>query len=157
RMEYRLRRHDGEYRWILDIGVPRYGPDRSFAGYIGSCVDVTENKLADEARFRHSAIVESSDDAIVGTDTDGTVTDWNSAAEQLFGYSAKEAIGKDVSFLRPADRSVEGQGNLKKVISGETVRPYETVCQRKDGTLVDISLRLSPIFDSEGRVVGVSG
>jgi len=157
RMEYRLRRHDGEHRWILDIGVPRYGPDRSFAGYIGSCVDVTERKLADEVRFRHSAIVESSDEAIVGTDTRGTVTDWNRGAEQLFGYSAKEAIGKNVSFLRPLVRSGEGQGNLKKVISGEAVKPYETVCQRKDGTRVDISLTLSPIFDSEGRVVGVSG
>jgi PAS domain S-box-containing protein len=61
-MEYRLRRHDGEFRWILDIGVPRYDEDRSFAGYIGIGVDVTEQKLADEAQFRHAAIVESSED-----------------------------------------------------------------------------------------------
>jgi len=118
---------------------------------------VTERKLARNRRFRHAAIVESSDDAIVGTDVRGDVTDWNKGAERFFGYTAKEAIGKNVSFLRPPDRSQEGQGNLKKVVSGEAVRPYETVCQRKDGTRVDISLTLSPIFDYDGRVIGVSG
>jgi PAS domain-containing protein len=65
RMEYRLRRHDGEHRWIFDIGVPRYTQEGSFAGYIGSCVDITERMRAEEARFRQAAIVESSEDAII--------------------------------------------------------------------------------------------
>src|SRR3974390_2391434 len=78
-------------------------------------------------RLRYAAIVESSDDAIIGTDVHGTVTDWNKGAEHLFGYSKSEAIGKNISFLRPVDRYNEGLGNLKKVISGEVVKPYDTV------------------------------
>ena len=116
-----------------------------------------ERSRADEVHFRQSAIVESTDDAIIGTDLSGTVTDWNSGAERLFGYSASEAIGKSVFFLRTPNRSEEGQANLEKVLNGDVVKPYETVMQRKDGTLVDVSLRISPIVDSEGRIVGASG
>ena len=157
RMEYRLRRHDGEYRWVFDTGVPRYSEDRSFLGYIGSCIDVTEHKRVEEVRLRYAAIVESSDDAIVGTDVHGIVTDWNKGAQRLFGYSAGEVIGKNISILRRADRLDEGLGNLTRVIGGEAMSPYETVCLRKDGTLVDVSLRISPIVDATGRIVGVSG
>jgi PAS domain S-box-containing protein len=118
---------------------------------------VAERKSRGEARLRHAAIVESSDDAIIATDVNGTVTDWNKGAERLFGYAASEAIGQSISFLRTADRFEEGQANLRKVISGELVRPYDTVCKRKDGGVVDISLRISPLVDAEGRIVGASG
>jgi PAS domain S-box-containing protein len=157
RMEYRLRRHDGEYRWIFDIGVPRFDQDHSFVGYIGICVDVTERRRAEEARIRSAAIVESSDDAIVGTDTSGTVTDWNKGAERLFGYLASEAIGRHISFLAATDHPDDGQGILKKAMNGDVVKHYETVRQRKDGTRVDVSLTVSPIVDAEGRFVGASG
>jgi PAS domain S-box-containing protein len=156
RMEYRLRRYDGEYRWVLDMGVPRFNQDRSFAGYIGIGVDVTERRRAEDARFRHAAIVESSGDAIIGTDVSGTVTDWNKGAERLFGYLAKEAIGRNVSFLAPTDRPDEVQRNLKKVVNGDVVKPYETVRRRQDGSDVDVSLTASPIFDAEGCIVGAS-
>ena len=157
RMEYRLRRHDGEYRCILDIGVPRFDQDRLFVGYIGIGVDVTERRRAEEARIRNAAIVESSDDAIIGTDLSGTVTDWNKGAERLFGYFASEAIAKNIFFLAPMDHLDEAQHIFKKVINGVVVRHHETVRQRKDGTHVEISLTVSPIVDAEGRVVGVSG
>jgi PAS domain S-box-containing protein len=157
RMEYRLRRHDGEYRWIFDIGVPRFDQSRSFLGYIGIAIDVTERKLADEIRFRHAAIVESSDDAIVGMDTDGTVANWNKAAERLYGYSANEAIGTNISFLSAADRLDEVSTVMNKVLKGEVLRQFETVRQRKDGTRVEVSLTVSPIVDAEGRIVGASG
>jgi PAS domain S-box-containing protein len=157
RMEYRLRRHDGEYRWVLDIGVPRFNEDGSFAGYIGICVDVTERRLAEEVRLRHTAIVESSDDAIIGVDTHGTIVNWNKGAERLFGYSAKEAIGRNIVILSTADHPDYAPSMLNKVLTGEVLRNYETVRQRKDGSRVEVSLTLSPIIDGEGRIVGVSG
>jgi PAS domain S-box-containing protein len=157
RMEYRLLRHDGEYRWVLDIGVPRFNQDRSFAGYIGIGIDVTERRRAEEAHIRSAAIMESSDDAIIGTDVSGTVTDWNRGAERLFGYLASEAIGKSLSFLTPTDHLDGAQHIFKKVTNGEVVKHHETVRQRKDGTHVEISLTASPIVDAEGRVIGASG
>jgi PAS domain S-box-containing protein len=157
RMEYRLRRHDGEYRWVLDIGIPRFDASRSFLGYTGIAIDVTDRKLADEVSFKYASIVASTDDAIVGVDTNGIVTSWNKAAERLFGYSAKEAVGKTILDLSPADRSQEGQDLLNKALQGEVLRHYETVRRRKDGTPVEISLTVSPIFDAEGRIVGASG
>jgi PAS domain S-box-containing protein len=114
-------------------------------------------KRMEEARLRHAAIVESSDDAIIGTDTNGTVMDWNKGAERLFGYSASEAIGQKIFFLTPTDRREEAQHIFKKVIHGEVVKHYETMRQKKDGTRVEISLTVSPIVDTEGRIVGASG
>jgi PAS domain S-box-containing protein len=157
RMEYRLRRYDGEYRWILDIGVPRYDEDRSFAGYMGSCIDVTERKLADEVRFRYAAIMESSDDAIMGLDTNGIITNWNKGAEQLYGYSAKDAIGRNISFLSPAVFSGDWLSVLDNVLKGGVLRNYETMGLRKDGARVEVSLTASPIVDAAGQIVGVSG
>ncbi len=157
RMEYRLRQHDGEYRWILDVGVPRFNADGSFEGYIGIGVDVNDRKRAEETAIRHTAILESSDDAIIATDVSGTVTDWNKGAERLFNYPASEAIGKNISFLSAPDSTQEAQGILKKVINGEAVKRHETVRRRKDGAPVDISLTASPILDAASRVVGVSG
>ena len=107
-----------------------------------------------EARLRLATIVESSDDAIVGVDQNGTVTDWNTGAERLFGYSASEATGKHISFL--GDHPEEGPDISKKVMSGDVVRHYETVRRRKDGTQVEVSLAVSPIVDTEGEIVGVS-
>ena len=114
-------------------------------------------QAAMEVRLRLASIVESSDDAVMGTDVTGTVTDWNKGAERLFGYSASEAIGKNISFLAAMDHSEEAQGILKKVINGEAVKHYETVRRRKDGRRVDVSLTVSPLLDGAGRIVGASG
>ncbi len=118
---------------------------------------LAREQAAMEVRLRLATIVESSDDAIIGADVNGVVTDWNKGAERLFGYSAPEAIGKHISFLGGADRPEEAQGILQTVIDGELVKHYETVRQRKDGTQVDVALTVSPIFDAEGRAVGASG
>jgi PAS domain S-box-containing protein len=155
RMTYRLRRNDGEYRWILDVGVPRFDQRGIFLGYIGIGLDETERKLAEDARSRYAAIVESSDDAIMGVDRNGTITHWNKGAEQLYGYSASEAIGKDITFLQPVDPS-ESRQILARVLDGRQLREYETVRQRKDGTRVTVALTISPILDSEGQVTGKS-
>jgi len=154
---HRMIRPDGAIIW-LERNIHAYFDEHGkVKRIIGMVLDVTERKRAEVALLRLAAIVESSDDAIIGTDLGGTVTDWNKGAERLLGYSASEAIGKSISFLRAPDRSEEGQANLKKVMNGDVVKPYETVLQRKDGTLVDVSLRISPIVDSEGRIVGASG
>jgi PAS domain S-box-containing protein len=87
----------------------------------------------------------------------GTVTDWNKGAERLFGYTASEAIGKNISFLAPTDQLDQAQRTFEKVTSRDVVRHYETVRQRKDGTHVEISLTASPIVDAKDQVVGVSG
>src|SRR5215469_3592052 len=153
RKECRLRRHDGEYRWMLDVGVPRFDPRGNFLGYIGTAIDVTEQKLSEDALSRYAAIVESSDDAISGVDINGTITNWNKGAEILYGFTANEAIGRPISLISPA----EGQEIFNKVRSGERIQHYETTRQRKDGTCVDVSLTVSPIINAEGRVVGASG
>jgi two-component system cell cycle sensor histidine kinase/response regulator CckA len=109
-----------------------------------------------EASHRLAAIVESSDDAIVSKDLDGVIRSWNRGAEQLFGYTASEAIGKPVSILIPAERHDEEPGILERIRRGERIEHYETVRQRKDGSLVEISLTVSPIKDSEGKIIGAS-
>jgi PAS domain S-box-containing protein len=116
-----------------------------------------EHSRGEAARIRSAAIVGSSDDAIVGTDVSGTVTDWNKGAERLFGYTASEAIGKNISFITPTDQLDQAQRIFEKVTSREVLKHHETVCQRKDGTRFEISLTASPIVDVMGRVVGVSG
>jgi PAS domain S-box-containing protein len=154
-LDKRYFRKDGSLVWgRLSISLLKSGASPLV---IAMVQDITEEHRAQEARFRHAAIVESSDDAIVGLDTNGTITDWNKGAERLFGYSASEAIGENILFLSQADAQKNGEGLLKKVWQGEVVRHHETVRRRKDGTSVDISLTLSPIVDVEGQIVGASG
>ncbi len=108
------------------------------------------------ATARLAAIVESSDDAIISKDLDGIITSWNSGAEALFGYTAAEAIGQPVTLLMPPDRFDEEPGILDRIRRRERVEHYETVRKRKDGTLLEISLTVSPIIDERGSVIGAS-
>jgi PAS domain S-box-containing protein len=103
-----------------------------------------------------AAIVESSDDAIITKDLNGTITSWNRGAERIFGYCAEEIIGKPISILIPPDRQNEEPGILARLRHGQRIDHYETVRQRKDGTLLDISLTVSPLRNSEGKIVGAS-
>ena len=114
------------------------------------------SQLLEEVRARLAAIVESSDDAIIGKDLDGTIVSWNRGAERLFQYTAEEVIGKSVTVLIPPDRFDEEPEILGRVRRGDRVDHYETVRRRKDGTLLDISLTVSPIRDAQGKVVGAS-
>jgi PAS domain S-box-containing protein len=111
---------------------------------------------ADMERFRLAAIVESADDAIVSKDLSGVIQSWNAGAERLFGYTAAEAIGQPVTMLIPPGRGDEGPMILARIAAGERVEHYETVRRRKDGTLIDVSLSISPIKDERGRVIGAS-
>jgi PAS domain S-box-containing protein len=108
------------------------------------------------AARRLAAIVESSDDAIVSKDLNGVVMSWNNAAERIFGYAADEMIGRSIRLLIPDDRQPEEDETLARIRRGDRVDHFETVRRRKDGTLVPISLTVSPILDSAGVVIGAS-
>ena len=112
--------------------------------------------LTAHATQRVAAIVESSDDAIVSKNLDGIIMSWNRGAERLFGYSADEMIGKSVLLLIPADRHNEEPEILGRIRRGERIEHYETVRLRKDGSLIDISLSVSPIKGADGKVIGAS-
>jgi PAS domain S-box-containing protein len=118
--------------------------------------DITERKRSDVTDHLLASIVESSEDAIVSKDLRGIINSWNKSAERIFGYTAEEAIGQPVTMLIPAERYEEEPTILSRIVKGESVDHYETVRQRKDGTLIDISLTISPIRDEEGLISGAS-
>jgi PAS domain S-box-containing protein len=110
-----------------------------------------------EDRLQHlAAIVDSSDDGIISKNLDGVITSWNKAAERLFGYSAEEAVGRHITLIIPSDRLPEEAMILDRLKRGERVEHFETVRVRKDGGMLDVSLTISPVKDSQGRVIGAS-
>jgi PAS domain S-box-containing protein len=115
-----------------------------------------ERSAAEETRARLAAIVESSDDAIVSKTLDGIIMSWNRAAEQMFGYTAEEAVGRHITLIIPPERHAEEDDVLARLRRGEKVDHFETVRQAKDGRRLVISLTVSPIRDSSGRVIGAS-
>src|SRR5271154_1147395 len=107
------------------------------------------------AAQHYQAIIESSDDAILSKDLDGVILSWNNGAERLFGFSAEEAVGTPVTIIIPRDRLDEEPAILEKIHRGERIHHF-AVRQRKDGSLIDISLTISPIRNSRGTIVGAS-
>jgi two-component system cell cycle sensor histidine kinase/response regulator CckA len=124
--------------------------------FTGVLRDITARKRADETRARLAAIVDSSDDAIFSMDLDDTICTWNVGAERLYGYGADEVIGRNRAILVPAGATGELTAILDKASRGETGEPLETQRIRKDGTVIDISLTISPMTNPAGRVTGVS-
>ncbi len=151
-----LERPDGTRVRFRAFPVPLLDGAGNLLGALNTLIDITEFGQAEEFRQRLAAIVAFSQDAIVGKDLDGVITSWNSGAERLFGYTAEEAIGKPVTILIPCDRLGEEPEILNRVRRGEHIEHGETVRRRKDGSLVDVSLAVSPIRDTEGRVIGAS-
>jgi diguanylate cyclase (GGDEF)-like protein/PAS domain S-box-containing protein len=123
---------------------------------VGVCEDVTAEKQAERVHAELAAIVESSHDAIVARGLDGRITRWNPGAARLYGYTAKEAIGSPVTKLIPPGNFDEDAANIERLARGETVEPYETRRLRRDGSLIDVSLSMSPLYDANGEVVAVS-
>ena len=128
----------------------------------GTCVqlavtlDITERKAAEEARQRLVAIVESSDDAIVGKDLSGIVMSWNPGAERMFGYSANEMIGRPITTIIPPELQEDERRILETIGRGERVEHFETVRLTKSGERIDVSLSVSPVRDEAGNVIGAS-
>jgi PAS domain S-box-containing protein len=119
-------------------------------------IDITQAKEADRANNLLAAIVGSSDDAIISKNLRGVITSWNKAAERMFGHTAEEAIGQHITLIIPADRRDEETKILEQLKRGERIDHFETIRIRKDGTLFDASLTISPVKDAAGRVVGAS-
>jgi PAS domain S-box-containing protein len=137
----------------ISLGECRRGEQAIFTAV---CRDARGRKTADEERSRLAAVVTSSLDAILAKRLDGTITDWNKGAERIYGYTAEEIIGKHVSILAPAELSQEVEHILETVKRGGSIGQHETTRVRKDGTLIQVSLSVSPIRDSSGTIVGAS-
>jgi len=154
--EYRIRKKDGKYYLHQARALTMRDSNGQIQKWVGTWTDIEEYKRAERGMGELVAIVESSDDAIVGKTLEGIVTSWNQGAERLLGYSAEEMIGQSVLKLIPEDRLEEEAQILGRLGRGERVDHYETVRRRKDGRLVDVSLSISPIRDGSGRLVGAS-
>jgi PAS domain S-box-containing protein len=155
-LECRLRRFDGVYRWWLIRGAPMRSANGDIQKWFGTCTDIEEIKQAEEAQARLAAIVEWSEDAIVSKTLEGKIRTWNAGAERMFGYRAEEVIGRPVTLLIPPERLDEENQVLERIRRGEPVEHYETVRVTKDGRRLDVSLTISPVKDSQGRIVGAS-
>ncbi len=149
-------RPDGTRVPFLAFPTPLFDDAGNLTGAVNMLVDLTDRFIADEAEQRYAAIFASSDDAILAKDLDGTIISWNRGAERLFGYTAAEAIGKQVAMLIPQERHDEEPAILGRIRRGERIDHYETIRRRKDGSLIEISLSVSPIRDREGRVIGAA-
>ena len=150
------RRKDGA---LIPISLT-VSPIRDAAGEIVGASKIARDlsrteRIQSDAR-RLAAIVDSSDDAIVGKDLNGVVMSWNAAAERMFGYSPEEIIGRSVRLVIPEDRQHEEDDVLKRIRLGHRLDHYETVRRRKDGTLFPVSLTISPVYNEQGIVVGAS-
>jgi PAS domain S-box-containing protein len=152
-MEYRLRRHDGEWRWLLDNSIPLYQENGAFAGYIGSCVDVTDRKQSEdvlrEREGRLQAILNAAADAIITTDRQGIIVSSNPATERIFGYTQEELLGQNVKVLMPQPFRDEHDANLASYqATGKPdipKMPRETVMLRKDGLAFPVELTATRI------------
>ena len=149
-------RPDGTRLWFTPYPTPLRDADGRIVGGINMLMDITERKRDEDVKAKLAAIVESSDDAIVSKNLNGIITSWNRGAERIFGYTAQEAIGQPVTMLMPPDRVNEEPSILMRVRRGEKIDHYETIRRRKDGTLLDVSLTVSPLIDTHGRVIGAS-
>jgi PAS domain S-box-containing protein len=155
-VEFRILLPDGSVKHIHTVGHPVLHASGDLVQFVGSSTDITERKRAEQATRLLAAIVESSHDAIVSKSLDGVITSWNKGAERLFGYAAEEAVGQNITLIIPPERRDEERTIVEQLTRGERVDHLETVRMRKDGSLLDVSLTISPMKDASGRVVGAS-
>lgn len=141
-------------RWISATYTPTLGSEGTANGWVAVVLDVTERRRAEESRFRHAAIVESYEDAIVSKDLDAVITNWNIGAQRIFGYTEAEALGRPITILIPSELREEEHKILEKLRAGGRVKHYETKRITKTGKRIDVSLTIGPIKDSAGRIVG---
>jgi PAS domain S-box-containing protein len=150
--EYRYLHPEMGLRWLFCKGCRFKGEQ----GLFGIVQDVTARKAAEEASQRLAAIVESSDDAIIGKNLDGIVTSWNPGAEQMFGYTAQEMIGRPITTIIPPELRDDEILILTAIARGERIQHFETSRVKKNGEIVEVSLTVSPVRDEAGRIIGAA-
>jgi PAS domain S-box-containing protein len=159
-LDYRLLKSDGSIRWLAARGTVKRDLSGEPIHLGGVIIDITDRKLAEEQadtiRSRLAEVVASSDDAIITKTLDGVITTWNAGAARIFGYESDEVIGKPVTVLIPEDHIDEERGILERLRRGERIEHYETIRRRKDGTVLDVSLSVSPLRNANGTIVGAS-
>src|SRR5467141_1374779 len=155
-LEFRILLPGGIVKYIHTVGHPVLNASGDLMEFVGSATDITERKRAEQATRLLAAVVESSHDAIVSKNLDGVITSWNKGAERLFGYSAEEAVGQNITLIIPPDRRDEERTIVGRLTRGERVDHFETVRMRKDGSLLDVALTISPVKDAAGAIVGAS-
>ena len=151
-----IERPDGSRVTVLAHASPFRDDANQIAGAMNVLIDISERKAAEESQARLAAIVESSDDAIIGKSLEGRILSWNAGAERIFGHTAAEAIGRSITLIIPAERWEEERSILAHLGRGERVEHFETVRLTKDGRRIDVSLTSSPVRDGSGRIVGAS-
>jgi diguanylate cyclase (GGDEF)-like protein/PAS domain S-box-containing protein len=144
---------------VRDYLITRYpvlDADGKIVGVGTLSLDITERRRAEANAARMAEIITSTDAAVVGMRLDGQILSWNPAAERIYGYTAEEAVGRNVSFLVPPERIGEVEANKARINGGSRVGEIETVRRRKDGIDIDVAIALSPLLDASGRVIGAS-
>jgi len=155
--EFRILTKHCEIRWIRHLAHPVWDLKESRVVRIYSAAeDITSRRHEEEVKTLLAAVVESSEDAILSETLDGTILSWNAAAERMYGYRAKEALGKSVAMLIPSGRAHELPAILERIREGKQIRRLETVRVRKDGREIDVSLSIAPLRTSSGQVLGAS-
>jgi PAS domain S-box-containing protein len=151
-----VERPDGTRASIMPYPTPLRDRQGRIVGGINMLIDITRSNEAEIASRRLAAIVESSDDAIISKTLDGIITSWNRGAEKIFGYTAAEAVDQHISLIIPPERRAEENDVLAHLRRGEKIDHFETERRTKDGRRLNISLTVSPIKDSTGRIIGAS-
>ncbi|SDF77864.1 PAS domain S-box-containing protein [Mucilaginibacter pineti] len=151
-----IRADNGELRWVRLQGLAHLDAAGRPMRLVGTLLDITDDKLAEEKSAKLAAIIASSDDAIISKTLDSVITSWNDAAERIFGYTADEVIGETIYKLIPDDRTHEEPEIIARLKRGERLEHFETKRMRKDGRLIDVSVTVSPLFDPQGNIIGLS-
>jgi PAS domain S-box-containing protein len=154
-VSYRFKHKKGHFFWVEGV-ITNFLEDPEIRAVVSNIRDITEKKEAEKIHSLFSLIVNSSEDAIISVDLYGNVTSWNRGAEILFGYTFENICGKPINRIIPPQLYDEETNMMNKIRNGEVVEHYETERMKKDGTVVSISITVSPIHDAEANIIGVS-
>ena len=150
------RRKDGKLIWCEWYSTPMTDEEGRVTGNMSMAIDITERKKSEEVQTQLAAILQQTTDAVIGSDLKNEIFSWNRGAENLFGYTFEEIVGKPKDILSPEDRKHESDEMQEIAMAGESISNFETVRMKKNGDWVDVSVTMSPIHDAKGEIVGVS-